>query len=103
MALQKSFDDRWGNSHSAAYYRVEEINMDISTSCSKVKVKVYKDQTARNDGKEPLEIIYYIFDSSSTPNYDGIFGVTMMENKNPIKGIYDEIKQYPEFSGATDV
>lgn len=102
MALQKQYNDKFGNTHSQAYYRVTHINMDVNNSSSSVRVCVYKDATARNENKEPIEYFTYGFDNT-TPSYNTIFGVTAMENKNPIKGIYDEIKTYPEFSGSTDV
>ena len=100
MALQKEYNDRFGNTHSQAYYRVTDILMGLSNSVATATVCVFKDVNARNDNKAPIEIITYKF---NTNNYNQIFGVASMENKNPIKGIYDEIKNYPEFSGSIDV
>lgn len=102
MALEKAYDDKWGNSHPSAYFRVERISLDVKSDVGEALVCVYKDQTARNTNKEVLTQIKYTF-KNTNGKYDTIFGVTAMENKNPIKGIYTEIKTYPEFDGAIDV
>lgn len=100
MALQKEYNDKFGNNHSQAYYRITDIIMDLNNSISSSTVCIYKDINARNNNKEPIERINYVFNMLE---YSQIFAVTAMENKNPIKGIYDVIKTYPEFIGSIDV
>lgn len=102
MALQQVYSDKYGNTYNEAYYRVTGFNLDTITNSTTAFVCVYKDITARNNNKAPLKQYQHVFDSNNG-KFTSIFGIISMDNKNPVKGIYDEIKTYPEYSGATSV
>jgi hypothetical protein len=102
MALQLSFNDRFGSTHASAYHRVVAIEMDVSNRYAKVKIATYKDLAARNADKSPLEHQTYTFSETA---YDDLFDATNMNpvDKNPVKNVYDHIKTLPEWSAASDV
>lgn len=102
MALQKSFDDRFGATHASAYHRVAYIEMDISSRSARVHVHTFVDQAARDADKDPVGKKTYVYIDT---NYDDLFNPsnTNPVDKNPAKNVYDEIKARPEWAGATDV
>lgn len=100
MALKKQFNDKFGNSHSDAYYRVTSISIDFENNIAVAIVDVYKDQSSRESRMKPIETYTYKFTSGT---YNSIFTTTELDNKNPLKGVYNEIKTYPELSGSIDV
>jgi hypothetical protein len=102
MALQKSFDDRFGATHASAYHRVARIEMNIARRSAQVHVYTYKDQAARNANKDPVEVTSYLYTQG---DYDALFDPSNMSpvDKDPLKNAYDELKTRPEWAGATDV
>jgi len=103
MALQKSWDDDFGSTHASAYGRVLNVELDVAGERAFVKAGVYVNAAARNAGKDPFKVMTYLFDADSTPSYADLFGVSVMDTKNPIQATYDHIKTLDEWSGATDV
>ena len=79
------------------YYKIENIFMrDNQTRCL---VSFYKDQAARDAGKESLTKLDFNFEGG-----DELQVVDMdLVNSNPYTLVYEKLKLLPEFSGALDV
>jgi hypothetical protein len=102
MALQLSFDDKFGSTHPSAYHRVTRIQMEIGIRSALVEVSTYVDAAARNADKEPVGKTKYRFNDTE---YDDLFDDTNMSpvDKNPISNIYDHLKTLPAWAGSSDV
>lgn len=105
MALQLSYDDRFGTTHASAYHRVLSLELFVDSQAARVRVGTYKDAQARTDGKEVLITLDYTFTATTPATYDDLFGVTALDvvDMNPIKSVYNHLKTLPEWAGASDV
>lgn len=54
MAKTISFTDNCGNIYNSSYWRVTAINVDLNRKVSTFLFTGYKDQQARNDGKQAI-------------------------------------------------
>lgn len=83
MALRLSKEDERGYSYE--YHKICQINV----SSKVVTVNSYKDQSARNSGKESCMVKYYNFPEE-------------LLNNLSLSALYNELKSKPEFSGSQD-
>lgn len=100
MALQQSFADEFGSTHSTAYFRVIRLVLDYMQKSAAATMGVFKDAAASAAGKDALARWSYEY---SATDFDNLFLATPMDAKNPIKAVYDDVKTKDEFTGATDV
>jgi len=102
MAIQKSYDDIYGNTNSTAYFRVTNVNNDYKNLVCGVNVLVYKDATARAADKAPVASLSYLTVGEEYATY---FEVDVLDvaGHNIIKQAYSYLKSLADYSGAQDV
>ena len=102
MALQISYEDRFGVIHPTAYARVIDVSLHIGVMKATAEVGIYHDQNARMNGKECLECRTYIWSGSE---YTAYFSPSNLDGQGQTveKSVYDVVKVLPEWSGSTDV
>jgi len=102
MALQKSYEDEFGTTHSTAYGRITQLHINYESSVASITVGIYKDSTARADNKTPLNKSAYTL---SGTDFDTYFLDTVLdtENYNPQERAYVYLKTLDDWSGASDV
>lgn len=102
MALQKSYDDAFGNTNSTAYYRIVTVVNDCKNLVCNLVVAVYKDSAARQADKSALANLNY---STVGDEYATYFAVSVLDvaNHNIIKQAYTYLKSLAEYTGASDV
>jgi len=96
MALQKPLKSVTGHENPEAYHTIETIVLTWpqppTTPVLQVTLKVWKDQTARNEGNEPFESLSFTFPISGDQKEIG-----------SISEIYSMLKKLPEYEGAIDI
>ena len=103
MALQKSYTDDSGATHSSAYFKISKIdllNPAGSNSVANVFLQVYHDSAARSatPPKNPMKSWSYFVTGS---DYDTFFATSVLDaaNSNPIKKGYDYLKVHTPATG----
>lgn len=97
MALQKT--KQLDTGIEATYHKISSFQLEGVTLCV-AYVQAFKDQQARQDGKQAIELKQFIFQGAENPcQIDDMNPL----NVNPFILIYDKLKTLPEFSGAQDV
>ncbi|MHB9072436.1 MAG: hypothetical protein ACYC6G_02805 [Desulfobaccales bacterium] len=96
MALQKSYEDKFGMTHEVAYFRIRRAIVDnFPTDAPPLftaEVDVYANAGARQNEKAPLEsILRQLADASDPAMQAGLAAA------------YDFLKSLPDFEGAQDV
>lgn len=89
MALQLSFDSKFGVTHSAAYARVSGGSW--RGNAGSASMDLYADKAARDAGKTPIESMGFSFP------------LDLADSANIVAQAYSHIKARPEFTGAADV
>lgn len=95
MALIKSKELPSGI--SGEYSKV--ILKHLDTSSVVCSVFLFKDQTAKEAGKHPMQEQTYSWSGEENPCTIAAMNVV---DKNPIKLCYEKLKTLPEFDGAQD-
>lgn len=108
MALEGSYDYK-GASFSSAYYKLNSVYVDNNGGIVKLRMEVYPDQNARDNGKDPLEVFdplseddaddaSTVFDNHFAPSAD------WSASEDPLEKGYKYLKNNTSrFSGMTDV
>lgn len=103
MALQLSYSDDFGVTHSEAYWRIIGINQIYSDSKGVVMVAVYHNAAARQNGKKPLTVKHYLFGQNEFIAF-GDFSYAIDETDVHYRNfIYTELKKLDEFVEAENV
>ena len=102
MALEKSYDDKFGNTNTNAYHRIRKVALDNAGSVANIEVSVYKDSAAKIASRGTLETLLYTVYGT---DYDDNFSATVIDpsGMNTIKAAYEYLKPLPEYSGAVDI
>lgn len=108
MALEGSYTDEHGVSHSAAYHVLSRVFCDNLNGTCKMRMEIYADSTARNNGKEPLTVIDPLneddADDPSTVYSNNLSpSAGWSASENPFDKAYQYVKGLSRFSGMTDV
>lgn len=94
MALQ--LNEEQASGVTGDYWKVARIDIRGDEYCT-VILELYKDLTARNEGKSPIASKEYrLEDVVSNSEYTSV-------GDTPAKLIYEHLKTLPEFLGALDV
>lgn len=98
MALVKRIEQETGIVLNEGYYRIVGINLQVEGNRAEITVRLYKDQTARQADKMPIQ--------------DKVFTTTILEffsldilgqsDNNPFKAAYHYLKTLPEYQSAID-
>lgn len=103
MAIQKSVETSHG--YTANYFKISDLRQD--KRLVRVSVDLYKDATARDAGKAPVEKNYRqkVMSLSGAPDWS--FELTIEQFESPDSNVYeyayDYLKSLSHFSGATDI
>jgi len=89
MALQISFESKFGVTHPAAYARVSGGSWRGTSGSA--SIDVYADKAARDAGKTPIESMGFSFP------------LDLNDASNIVAQAYAYLKTRDEFAGATDV
>ena len=102
MALEMSITDKFGNSHTNAYFRVVVVNADWRDRNVEILVHGFKDLAAHDSDLRPVEIINLALREIA---FDTYFSTTILSevNKNVVERAYVYIKTLAKFERATDV
>lgn len=101
MALQKSFEDRAGNSGN--YWNIVSIHVVIPDDVMDVRYEVYKDKAAFNAGKAYMDnTSKSITISPIPPAMSGILTAIQTQAKT-IRTTDQSEGAIPFFQGATDI
>lgn len=97
MALQKT--KQLDSGIEVTYHKVSSLQLEGVAICV-VYVQSFKDQQARLDNKQAVEMKQFIFQGADNP--------CQIEDMNPLNVnpyilVYEKLKTLPEFSGAVDV
>jgi len=98
MGLQLSHEIATG--HTGNYWAIDELYIEPIKREAGVRLRLWKDQQARIDGKPPMTLRTYGWHDEDYP-YD--LATLDTVGKNPMNIAYDIIKTKPEFEGAVDV
>ena len=102
MALQQTIENSTGT--TASYWRIVLVTTNYESSQANILMYGYKDQTARNQNKIPLDQRSYAVMGN---DFDTWYGVTELDRRsiNHITNSYLYIKQIPngEFATASDL
>jgi len=103
MALQLSYDDDFGVTHSEAYWRIIGTNQIYTDAKGMIMVAVYHNAAARQNGKRPLTVKNYQFGQNEFIAF-GDFSYAIDETDVHYRNfVYTELKKLDEFDGAEDV
>lgn len=94
MALTKTTD--LGNGYSAEYFRVTKMTTDLIGDACVIRVCLYKDEAAREDGKSWVSI--YEYEVPRATIFDKAAGTV----DNPLHAAYTYLKTLDFYSGAAD-
>jgi len=102
MALQLSYDDKYGSTHKAAYHMVGSLRISRPRQVGIFVIWTYVDQAARAKGAKPLRRLEYILTGD---DYEAVFGekATSPAGANVVANIYGHLKKLEEWSDALDV
>ena len=107
MALQGSYTDDTGTTHTEAYAKVNNIRMDYLGEKAMTVVDIFHDAAARNSGKKPVATSSFVFTATAgdLDSFDDVFDMAHLNplDSNPTKNVYLQIKTLAEFSGWSDV
>jgi hypothetical protein len=105
MALELSYTDQFGATHSAAYLRVIELISHYDLGQATIRAAIYVDANARLNKAEPLTRDILISLSENTvPTFLDTLGDDSSEKGIFPRAIaYSVLKTLPEFSSAKDV
>lgn len=96
MAFQQTYTDKFGLTHTEAYYRIVAVSIQVESNLVTVVLNVYPNQTLRLDGKPEIGTIVSTFTVDQTKS--------IFKNSNHFtEGLYNFLKTLPEFQGAIDV
>ena len=102
MAFQQTIEHSTGATSS--YWRVVLVTTNYESSQTNILMYGYKDQTARDQNKIPLDQRSYVV---SGAEFDTWYGVIELDRRsiNHVTNSYLYIKQIPngEFANATDL
>lgn len=109
MGLEKSFEDKYGNVNSKAYFRISEFHLNAAEKSARITLQGYKDIAAREALKAPIVMLEYSIetniDTGDSTEFDTYFGTSVFEQgaTNPIKQCYVYIKSINTWNDALDV
>jgi len=95
MALKINFNDGFGGVNPEAYAKIVELTLNAISLTGQVKVWIYRNQTARQEGKNPLGM--FMFDMS-----DDVYKQLFINEEGTIAKIYEWIKTKTEFANSID-
>jgi hypothetical protein len=106
MAKQMAHTDASGNSYTASYWRVVQVNIGIADKSASVLFYGYKDDAARQSGKVNIgQKLYGLFGDKVTE----YFGASVLDTANPMEQAYKltmdtlDTNGKSFFEGALDV
>lgn len=105
MALQKQITLNNGVTLTEAYIKIslfEFSNKANDVSCVRLEVNVFKDKSARDEGRpEVTKFVHKI----SNPTFTEYFSLSVLnqENVNMISQAYNYLKTIAVYSGALDI
>lgn len=116
MAIQVAWEDEFGNTYANAYARVEEVNCNFlnAVESGRFIVKIYKNKTAMQNNKRPVDVIGYDFQKHAVlnddgtvyrPAFDDVLGQKLYDasQTDPRKLCYVWLKTIPPYNGGIDV
>jgi len=108
MALQLSYEDAHGSTHSSAYHRVTVLDLNYVSKSARVVVSIYVDSAARTAAKEPVAERRYRLREAAVddmPTFDSVFSDAELDavDETPLANAYTFLKTLDEYSGAQDV
>ena len=92
MALQNSFDSRYGLNLPVAYHQVVGIGYDSPSNSMNITVGIYVSLEARDKGSPPIDVV-----SFNTDKFD------KSAPYSAFRLIYGYLKTLPEYADAIDV
>ena len=102
MSLQLSYDAATGATHASAYHKITSISHSREQSRMMLHVSIYKDSTAKSEGKAPVgSASYRVADSDYTTYYANAVLDTVSQNH--VERSYEYLKTLSDYSGASDV
>lgn len=120
MALQLATLDPTATSPApSAYWRIVETNFNFADSIGRIVVHAYRDQAAREAGRQPLQAFQFqitpagraaVTDpvtgaviSPAEPGFNDLVSQLATAYDAIKAAFYDLIKAQPQFAGAVDV
>lgn len=116
MALEMKYKAATGSDYSKAYWRVISVNCNWATKFARAVIYIHRNLSSRTVDEEPVghlafnfsgdpqpEDISYI--ANGVPSFEATFGIAVFDARktNPVKLVYEYIKELPEFEDAKDV
>ena len=100
MAIEISFNSKFGDTYTTAYSRIVNITLDYVNECANVQVGIYRSSDDRKEGKSPVEIETYVYKGEE---FEKIFAEVSVEKVgdtiNPVRSIYNELAKSQEKYG----
>ena len=106
MALQISYTDKMGTTHSEAYAKIIEARINTIQSAVSVIVEIWHDSTARSKSdanaiKQAVTPIYYVLTDSTYTTYLADT-VVKADGVSVLSSLYAWLKQHNDGSAKTD-
>lgn len=96
MALQ--LDKELESGVVGNYWKILAVSFDVLARNSFITLALYKDQAARQAGKQYLKLVTYTWNGDDYP-----FESAAMDAESPLVLAYAKLKNLPDFQGALDV
>lgn len=119
MALEGEIVTNDGITHTVAYARIVEANLNWADEHAKITINIYHDKASRDSGKNPVEQKSYSFGQPiaeqtdgdgvvtvpAKPGFNDLFSVDNLvtQGENIIALLYGHFKTYDEWSTWQDV
>jgi hypothetical protein len=88
-----------GNGFQADYWKIISVIIECNKNFTICNLSLYKDSTARQDDKEAVEEISFVWDQDNNPFVTTSLPAVLT---NPIEVCYLKLKTLPEFTDAID-
>jgi len=104
MALEKQFEDSYGNIYENGYVKIIKIIIYVKNETTSICLNYYKDKEARDANKAFVKNIVYDCNNDVIKNYNNYFSTEILDgDTNPVKQGYLYVKTLEEFKDARDV
>lgn len=102
MALQQDVTITGGIDVPTAYHRIVIVNINVELQNADIFVKIYKDQTSRQNGIDPVTSKTYHIDGTNFTTYLTSDDCNPLD-RNHVYQTYEYLKTLPDYVGAIDV
>lgn len=115
MALEMKYKAGTGSEYLKAYFHVISVDCNWRMLRARAVIYIHRNLLSRTNDEEPVGHLGFDFSGDlqpediseivNVPSFVEIFGIAVFDagKTNPVKLVYEYIKELPEFEDAKDV